>query len=181
MSIIKVHDRFFKPYITADAIDKRIETLANEILKDYNQELPVFVSVLNGSFVFTSDLLRQLPEACEIIFVKISSYEGTQSSGTVQTVMGFPEHIRNRQVLILEDIIDSGLSMKHLLEQLHTMKPASVKIATLLFKREALRHPVTPDFVGFDIENKFVLGYGLDYNELGRNLPHVYSEVSQFE
>jgi hypoxanthine phosphoribosyltransferase len=181
MSIIKVHDRFFEPYISADDITKRMAALATDIQTVYQQDLPVFVSVLNGSFVFTSDLLRQLPQACEIIFVKISSYEGTQSSGTVQTVMGFPEHIRNRPVLILEDIIDSGLSMKHLLEQVRKLEPTSVKIATLLFKREALRHPITPDFVGFEIENKFVVGYGLDYNELGRNLPHVYAEVSQFE
>ncbi len=179
MSIIKIHDRFFEPYITADIISERIEVLAAEIMDAYKNELPVFVSVLNGSFMFTADLLRKLPAGCEVVFVKVSSYEGIQSTGNVQTVMGFPEHIRNRQVLILEDIIDTGLSMKHMLEQLQAKAPTTIKIATLLFKRDALRHPIEPDFVGFDIENKFVIGYGLDYNELGRNLPHVYAEVSK--
>lgn len=175
--IIKVHDRFFEPYITAKALSNRIKKLAAEIKQAYPHEMPVFISVLNGSFVFTADLVRELPAGCEVVFVKISSYEGTQSTGNVKTILGFPEHIRNRPVLILEDIIDSGLSMKYLLQELLTKQPASIKIATLLFKREALQHPIEPDFVGFDIENKFVLGYGLDYNELGRNLPHVYAEV----
>lgn len=177
MSTIKIHDRFFEPYITEEQIANRIEELALSIKETYGNQLPVFISVLNGSFVFTADLLRRFPEGCEVVFIKISSYAGTQSSGTVQTQMGFPEHIRNRDILILEDIIDSGLSMKHLLEHAQSFAPASIKVATLLFKPTALQHPITPDFTGFEIENKFVLGYGLDYNQLGRNLPCIYAEV----
>jgi hypoxanthine phosphoribosyltransferase len=176
MSTIQIHDRFFEPFILSDEIEKRVELIAMEISKEYEGKNPLFLAVLNGAFILAADLLREIQFQSEISFVKISSYQGTRSTDTVKELIGFTESLKERHVIIIEDIIDTGLSMKHILEQVHSYKPASIKVATLLFKKSALKHPVQIDYVGFEIENKFVVGYGLDYDGVGRNFPHIYVE-----
>lgn len=176
MGIIKVHDRHFEPFILSDEIEKRVKTIGAEIIREYEGKNPLFLAVLNVAFILAADLLREIHFQSEISFVKISTYEGMQSTQTVKELIGFTESLANRHVIIIEDIIDTGFSMTHILKQVKTFEPASVKIATLLLKRDALIHPITPDYVGFEIEQKFVVGYGLDYDGLGRNLPHIYVE-----
>jgi hypoxanthine phosphoribosyltransferase len=176
MGIIKVHDRQFEPFILSDEIEKRVKTIASEIIGEYEGKNPLFLAVLNGAFILAADLLREIHFQSEISFVKISSYQGTQSTETIKELIGFTESLNGRHVIIVEDIIDTGLSMAHILKQVHSFKPASVKVATLLLKRDALKHPIDPDYIGFEIEQKFVVGYGLDYDGLGRNLPHIYVE-----
>jgi hypoxanthine phosphoribosyltransferase len=176
MATIKVHDRSFEPFILSDEIEKRVKAIASEIIREYEGKNPLFLAVLNGAFILAADLLREIHFQSEISFVKISTYEGTQSTQSVKELIGFTEDLANRHVIIVEDIIDTGFSMTHILKQVNTFKPASIKIATLLLKREALKHPITADYIGFEIEQKFVVGYGLDYDGLGRNLPHIYVE-----
>jgi hypoxanthine phosphoribosyltransferase len=176
MAIIKVHDRFFEPFILSDEIEKRVKLIAKEISKEYEYKNPLFLAVLNGAFMLAADLLREIQFQSEISFVKISSYQGTKSTDSIKELIGFTESLTNREVIIIEDIVDTGLSMKHILEQVHALKPASVKVVTLLLKKAALKHPVQTDYIGFEIENKFVVGYGLDYDGVGRNLPHIYVE-----
>jgi hypoxanthine phosphoribosyltransferase len=177
MPTIKIHDKFFKPFITQSQIQSQISTLATRLSADYTITNPLFLVVLNGSFIFAADLLRQLPIGCEVSFTKLASYQGTQTTGTVNQLIGLQEKISDRHVIIIEDIIDTGLTIHSLLQQLNTQQPASVKIVTLLVKPSALIHPLSIDYIGFEIENKFVLGYGLDYDGLGRNLPEIYVEV----
>ncbi len=174
--VIKVHDRFFEPFILSDAIEKRVKQMAAEISATYEDKNPLFLAVLNGAFILAADLLREINFQSEISFVKISSYEGTQSTENIKELIGFTENLRGRHVIIVEDIIDTGLSMQHILKQVNSHSPASIKIATLLLKREALQYPIEADYIGFDIEQKFVLGYGLDYDGLGRNLRHIFVE-----
>ncbi len=178
MATIKVHDRFFEPFILSDEIENRVKQIASSIGKEYEGKNPLFLAVLNGAFILAADLLREINFQSEISFVKIASYQGTQSTETVKELIGFTENLNGRHVIIVEDIIDTGLSMHHILKQVHSYQPASVKIATLLLKREALQYPIEADYIGFDIEQKFVLGYGLDYDGLGRNLPHIFVEKS---
>lgn len=176
MATIKVHDRLFEPFILSDEIEKRVKAIASEIIKEYEGKNPLFLAVLNGAFILAADLLREIHFQSEISFVKISSYEGTQSTEKVKELIGFTESLSGRHVIIVEDIIDTGFSMTHILKQVHSYEPASVKIATLLLKRDALKYPIVADYIGFEIEQKFVVGYGLDYDGLGRNLPHIYVE-----
>jgi hypoxanthine phosphoribosyltransferase len=176
MSVIKVHDRNFGPFILSDAIEKRVREIAHEITAEYEGKNPLFLAVLNGAFILAADLLREISFQSEISFVKISTYSGMQSTQQVKELIGFTENLSGRHVIIVEDIVDTGFSMKHILEQVHQLKPASVKVVTLLLKRSALKHDVQIDYTGFEIDNKFVLGYGLDYDGLGRNLPHIYVE-----
>lgn len=176
MSLVKVHDRHFEPFILSDEISKRVKHIALQITSEYEDKNPLFLAVLNGAFILAADLLREISFQSEISFVKISSYAGMQSTGNVKELIGFTEELKNRHVIIIEDIIDTGYSMKHVLEQVRQLNPASVRVVTLLLKRQALKHEVQIDYVGFEIENKFVLGYGLDYDGLGRNLAHIYVE-----
>jgi hypoxanthine phosphoribosyltransferase len=176
MATIKIHDKLFEPFILSDEIDNRIKFIAADIRDEYADKNPLFLAVLNGAFILAADLLRQIPFQSEISFVKISSYLGTQSTENIKELIGFTENLTNRHVIIIEDIIDTGLSMKHILDQVSSYQPASVRVATLLWKKAALKHPVRIDYVGFEIENKFVVGYGLDYDGIGRNLPHIYVE-----
>ncbi|MES2779402.1 MAG: hypoxanthine phosphoribosyltransferase [Bacteroidota bacterium] len=176
MPLIKIHDRFFEPFILSDEIEKRVKLIASEISKEYEGKNPLFLAVLNGAFILAADLLREIHFQSEISFVKISSYQGMQSSHTIKELIGFTENLQNRHVIIIEDIIDTGLSMKHILEQVQSHRPASIKVATLLLKKAALKYSVQTDYIGFEIENKFVVGYGLDYDGVGRNFPHIYVE-----
>lgn len=177
MSIIKVHDRNFEPFILAKQIEARVSAIAQEITQEYEGKNPLFLAVLNGAFILAADLFRKINFQSEISFAKISSYSGTSTTENIKQLIGFSEAIAGRHIIIIEDIIDTGLSMQHVLKQVHNQNPASVKVLTLLFKPKSLKVAITPDYVGFEIEPKFVLGYGLDYDGLGRNLPDIYAEV----
>jgi hypoxanthine phosphoribosyltransferase len=177
MSIIKVHDRNFEPFIPARKIEERVIAIAQQITNEYKDKNPLFLAVLNGAFILAADLFRKINFQSEISFAKISSYSGTSTTENIKQLIGFSEVISGRHIIIIEDIIDTGLSMQHVLKQVHEQNPASVKVLTLLFKPKSLKVAINPDYVGFEIEPKFVLGYGLDYDGLGRNLPDIYAEV----
>jgi hypoxanthine phosphoribosyltransferase len=174
MADVQVHDKIFTPFISADKIQARVAEMGAVIDRDYAGKRPLLIGVLNGSVIFMADLLRHIHSACEIGFIRVSSYHGTESSGKVRNVMGLNDDISGRDIIIVEDIIDTGDTAVYLLDEIRKKGPASVKFATVLFKPEALRHDVRPDYVGFEIPPAFVVGYGLDYDGLGRNLADIY-------
>jgi len=174
MSTIQVLDKTFEPYLKEAAIQEKITELAGQLNKDYAGNRPLFLSILNGSFLFTADLFKQITIEAEVSFIKLASYKGTSSTGNVITAIGLDTNVKDRHIVILEDIIDTGKTLHHYLPQLDSMQPASVKIAVLLNKKEALQYPVKVDYACFDIPNKFVVGYGLDYDGLGRNSKDIY-------
>jgi hypoxanthine phosphoribosyltransferase len=177
MPEVKVHNKVFKPLISRERIQQRVTELGRKIDKDYKGLNPLFVSVLNGSFVFAADLFRCLTIDAEISFIKLASYKGTTSTSNVVTAIGMEESLHGRHVVLLEDIMDSGKTLSSFLPEIISRHPASVKIATFLTKPECLKYDVRADYVGFEISNKFVVGYGLDYDGLGRNLPELYQLV----
>jgi hypoxanthine phosphoribosyltransferase len=172
--IIKVHDKYFVPYMTEVTVLERIAQMAAQIDQDYKGKKPLFIAILNGSFMFASDLFKYISIEAEICFIKLASYKGTKSSGQVITAIGLDTDIVGRHVVILEDIIDTGKTMNEFLPQLHHQQPLSLKIAALLHKPEATEYPISIDYLGFSVPNKFLLGYGLDYDGLGRNLKEIY-------
>jgi len=174
MTEIKVHDKIFVPYLSAEMIANKVKELAQQISKDYEGKKPLFIAVLNGSFLFAADVFRMLSIEAEISFIKLASYKGTTSSGHVITAIGLEESLFERHVILLEDIIDTGKTLHDFLPQIERQNPASVKIAALLTKPDALQFPIAAQYVGFEIPNKFVVGYGLDYDGLGRNIPELY-------
>lgn len=174
MTRIQVHDKHFVPYLSAREIDEKVKELAAEISKDYKEKRPLIIAVLNGSFLFAADLFRNLSIEAEISFIKLASYKGTTSSGNVITAIGLEESLHDRHIILLEDIIDTGKTLHEFIPQLEHQGPASIKIAALLTKPEALKYPIHADYAGFAIPNKFVVGYGLDYDGLGRNIPEIY-------
>jgi hypoxanthine phosphoribosyltransferase len=174
MSSIKVLDKEFIPYLSEAAIQEKISELAIQLNQEYAGKKPLFLSILNGSFLFTADLFRQINIEAEICFIKLASYKGTTSSGNVITAIGLDANVNGRDIIILEDIIDTGKTLHHYLPQLESQQPASIKIAVLLNKKEALQFPVKIDYACFDIPNKFVVGYGLDYDGYGRNTREIY-------
>ena len=175
MGNITLHDKEFRPYIPAAEIDRVIAEMAERMNRDLQDARPLFVSVLNGSFMFTSDLLKHITiPGTEISFVKMASYEGTTSSGKVSELIGLREDITGRTVVILEDVIDSGQSMAHLLSALQEQAPARIVVATLFHKPDAARCHVPVDYAGITLGNDFIVGRGLDYNGLGRNFPDLY-------
>ena len=174
MSTIQVLDKTFEPYLKEAAIQEKITELAGQLNKDYAGKRPLFLSILNGSFLFTADLFKQITIEAEVSFIKLASYKGTSSTGNVITAIGLDTNVKDRHIVILEDIIDTGKTLHHYLPQLDSMQPASVKIAVLLNKKEALQYPVKVDYACFDIPNKFVVGYGLDCDGLGRNSKDIY-------
>ena len=171
---IQVLDKKFKPYIKAGEIQGQILKLANQINNDYADKKPLFIAILNGSFMFASDLFKELSIEAEICFIKLASYKGTKSTGNVITSIGLDEPLKDRHVIIVEDIVDTGKTLHEFLPQLINQQPASLKIAALLHKPDALAYPLTIDYLGFSVPNKFLLGYGLDYDGLGRNLKEIY-------
>lgn len=177
--IIQVLDKKFQPYIKAEEIQEQISKLASKINIDYEGKKPLFIAILNGSFMFASDLFKELKIEAEICFIKLASYKGTKSTGNVITSIGLDEPLNNRHVIIVEDIVDTGKTLHEFLPQLINQQPASLKIAALLHKPEALSHPLTIDYLGFNVPNKFLLGYGLDYDGLGRNLKEIYQLVEE--
>lgn len=174
MSTIKVLDKEFEPYISEQAIQDKISELAEVLNKEYAGKRPMFLSILNGSFLFTADLFRQITIEAEVCFIKLASYKGTTSSGNVITAIGLDANVSGRDIIILEDIIDTGKTLHHFLPQLESSQPKSIKIAVLLNKKEALAYPIKVDYACFEIPNKFVVGYGLDYDGLGRNTKEIY-------
>jgi hypoxanthine phosphoribosyltransferase len=174
MSTIQVLDKTFEPYLKEAVIQEKITELAGQINKDYAGKRPLFLSILNGSFLFTADLFKQITIESEVSFIKLASYKGTSSTGNVITAIGLDINVKDRHIIILEDIIDTGKTLHHYLPQLDSMQPASVKIAVLLNKKEPLQFPVQVHYPCFDIPNKFVVGYGLDYDGLGRNSKDIY-------
>ncbi len=174
MQIITVHDKQFVPFLDKAAIEEKIKEVAAKIDIDYAGKTPLFIAVLNGAFMFAADLFKHLTIEAEICFIKLASYKGTKSTGQVITAIGLDEDINGRDVIILEDIIDTGKTMSHFMPQIINQQPASLKLAALLYKPEANEHNTTVDYNCFSIPNKFVVGYGLDYDGLGRNLAEIY-------
>ncbi len=174
METITILDKQFVPYLSAEEIQEKIAILAKQFNEEYADKKPLFLSVLNGSFLFTADLFKKLTIDAEVCFVKLASYKGVSSTGNVITAIGLDTNLKDRHVIILEDIIDTGKTLHHFLPQLQSLQVASLKIAVLLNKTEALAYPVKVDYACFDIPNKFVVGYGLDYDGFGRNYDAIY-------
>jgi hypoxanthine phosphoribosyltransferase len=179
MAVIEVFNKKFAPYLTAATIDEQIKRLGNELNTDYAGKKPLFIAILNGSFMFASDLFKELTIDAEICFIKLASYKGTKSTGNVITSIGLDEPLTGRHVIIVEDIVDTGKTLNEFLPQLLNQQPASLKIAALLHKPEALAYPVKIDYLGFNVPNKFLLGYGLDFDGLGRNLREIYQLIEE--
>ena len=177
MDSIKIKDKSFRVSIPEAEIKTRVKALAEQMSKDLEGKNPIFLAVLNGAFIFAADLMREMTIPCEISFVKLASYQGTTSTGKVKEVFGINENLSGRTVVIVEDIVESGQTMKQMIESLGTRNPASVQICTLFFKPEKLKEEVTLDYVAFRIPDDFILGYGLDYDGLGRELKDVYTIV----
>jgi hypoxanthine phosphoribosyltransferase len=172
---VTLKDKNFIIKIPSSVIQQRVTELAAEINSDYQGKNPVIVGVLTGAALFAVDLFKQLDIDCELTFIRVSSYEGgLASTGKVSAVVGLKENIENRHVLMIEDIVDTGHTAMHLFSELKKSNPASLKIATALFKPAALQHQFTPDYTGFIVEPDFLVGYGLDYDGLGRNLNDIY-------
>ena len=174
MSVVRIHDRDFVKSISREEIAAQVKRVAEMINRDYAGKRPLLLGVLNGCFMFASDLMKELEIECEISFVKFSSYQGADTTGTVNQVMGLNESIEGRDVIIVEDIVDTGLTMHKMLQSLADSKPASLAIASLFLKPARLRVPVEVKYSAFEIPDRFIVGYGLDYDGLGRNLPDVY-------
>ena len=177
MNSVKINDRSFRVSITETEIKNRIKSLAAEISADMEGKNPLFLAVLNGSFIFAADLMREMTIPCEISFVKLASYQGTTSTGKIQEVIGINENLTGRTVIIVEDIVESGQTMKRMIESLGTRNPSSVQICTLFFKPDKLKEDLTLDYVAFRIPDDFIVGYGLDYDQAGRGLKDVYSII----
>ena len=174
MENVTLRDKTFTKYIDQTEIQQAVRRIAEQIEKEYANDTPLFVVVLNGAMFFAVDLMQQLNIPLEVCSVKYSSYCGTQSSGTITELLGISGDISNRRVIVVEDIIDTGLTIKHIYEQLLKKKAKDVKIASLTIKKDVYKENIPIDYIEFEVEDKFVVGYGLDYNELGRNLPCIY-------
>ena len=175
MSTVKIKDKVFETSIPREEIRRRVKAVADEINRDMAGKNPLLLAVLNGAFVFAADLMRELTIPCEISFVKLASYQGTTSTGKVKEVIGINENLAGRTVIIVEDIVESGATMKQMIESLGTRNPASVHICTLLLKPDRLKVDLDIDYAAFRIPNDFIVGYGLDYDQQGRQPPDIYT------
>lgn len=175
MSVVKIKDKTFETSISEAEIKERVRELAQRLSKDMEGKNPLFLAVLNGSFIFAADLMRKMTIPCEISFVKLASYQGTTSTGKIKEVIGINEDLSGRTVVIVEDIVESGKTMKRMIETLGTRNPASVRICTLFVKPEKLEVELNIDYAAFSIPNAFIVGYGLDYDQQGRQLKEIYS------
>lgn len=179
MSKIKIHDKEFRISYSEAEIKRNVKVIAERINKDMADKNPLFLAVLNGSFIFAADLMRMITIPCEISFVKLASYQGTMSTGKIKEVFGINEDISGRTVIILEDIVESGLTIKRMIDTLGTRNPASVHICTLLLKPERLKVDLNVEYAAMSIPNDFIVGYGLDYDQQGRNLRDIYTLVGE--
>ena len=179
MSRVKIKDNTFETSMTEAEIKQRVKELAQQMSRDLEGKNPLFLAVLNGAFIFAADLMREMTIPCEISFVKLASYQGTTSTGTIHEVIGINEDLSGRAVVIVEDIVESGLTIKRMMEQIGTRHPASVQVCTLFFKPEQLKEDLKLDYVAFSIPNDFILGYGLDYDQQGRGLKDLYTLVTE--
>ena len=178
MKKVKIHDKEFEVYLHSEKIQQRLREIGKQISIDFKGEKIILIGILNGSFLVMADLAREIDLELSCDFLKISSYSGTETTGKVKPLIGLSTNIQGKSVIIVEDIVDTGISMKFLLNELEKHNPKQLAIATLLYKKEAFRFNYPLDYVGFEIPNKFVVGYGLDYDGLGRNLPDVYQLCS---
>lgn len=174
MKTITIRDKTFEVNIPADTIQSRIAALAGRMDEDLSAKNPFFVVVLNGGFLFAADVFRRITTPCEIGFIRVASYSGLQSTGQIKNILGLEQDLSGRHIVILEDIVDSGDTAVFLMDQIRMKNPASVRFATLLYKPEALKHQFVPDYVGFEVPNDFLVGYGLDYDGYGRNYNEIY-------
>lgn len=174
MSKVKVLDKTFETFIKEEDLLEKIRVVADRINKDMDGKNPIFLSVLNGAFMFTADLMRMVTIPCEVSFVKLASYEGTMSTGKIKEVIGINEDLTGRNVVIVEDIIDTGLTMKQMVESLGTRNPESIHICTMLLKPDKLQVPLNVEYAAMEIPNDFIVGHGLDYDQQGRNLRDIY-------
>ena len=174
---IKVHDKTFDIYLSETQIQQRVKEIAEKINKDYEGKQPLIIAILNGSFMFAADLFKHLTIATEISFIKLASYRGMRSTGNVTTSIGLDAELFGKDLIIVEDIVDTGKTLYNFLPKLKDHHPASLKIAALLHKPDATKFPLHLDYVGFSIPDKFVIGYGLDYDGMGRNLKEIYQVI----
>ena len=174
MELIKLHDKTFEPYVSAEELNQITERMASEVYQDLQESRPIFIAILNGSFMFAADFLRHYKGECEISFVKMASYKGTQSTGKIHQLIGLSTPVEGRDVVILEDIIDTGNTLEEIYRIFEDKKVNSFRVATLFFKPDAYKKDLKIDYVGKPIPNRFIVGYGLDFDEIGRNLPQVY-------
>ena len=177
MSIVKIKDKRFETSISEEQIKQRVKELAQQISKDMAGKNPLLIGVLNGSFIFAADLMREITVPCEISFVKLASYQGITSTGKIHEVLGINEDLTGRDVIIVEDIVDTGRTMKQMVESLGTRNPASIRICTLFVKPDKLEEPLDIAYAAFSIPNDFIVGYGLDYDQQGRWLKEIYTLV----
>ncbi len=177
MELIKVKDKEFSLFIDSAKIQEAVAKVAEKINKDLKGKDPLFIVVLNGAFMFASDLFKLLTIDCTITFVKLSSYSGTDTTGNVKQLLGLTEDIKGRVVVVVEDIVDTGITIEHLLEELNKHEPADIKIASMLMKPEKFNKGIPLDYIAMEIPNDFIVGYGLDYDGYARNLPHIYKIV----
>jgi hypoxanthine phosphoribosyltransferase len=181
MPPIKVHDKWFEVYLSEEVIQAKVAELAEKINRDYKDKKPLFIAILNGSFMFAADLFKHINIDAEICFIKLVSYKGMRSTGHVTTAIGLDQDLFGRDVVIVEDIVDTGKTLGLFLPKLQHQQPASLKITALLHKPDATKHKLDLHYTGFTIPNKFVVGYGLDYDGLGRNLKEIYQVVEEVD
>jgi len=175
--IVQVHDRYFEPFIAEEVIQKEVSRLAEAMNRELAEKDPIFLGILNGAFMFASDLYKQLNFPCQITFLKLASYSGTQSTGSVKQLIGLNRDLKDRVVVVLEDIVDTGVTLETIIRQLSGYEPREILVATFLHKPEATVKKVKLDYVGMEIPNNFILGYGLDYDGYGRNFREIYQLV----
>ena len=175
--MIQLKDKTFRPFISAEEIQIRVAQIGNAISNKYEGKQITFIVMLKGAFLFAADVIKHITIPCEVQFVRAKSYEGTSSSGKVNILLNIEDDLIGKHVIIIEDIIDSGKTLHEFIPLLKQKNPETIAVATLLLKTESLKYAITPDYTGFEISNEFVVGYGLDYDELGRNLPEIYQVV----
>jgi hypoxanthine phosphoribosyltransferase len=174
---MQIKDLHFKKFITKSKVQQQVKSLASQINTDFAGKSPVFLPILNGSFMFAADLMKQIEIPCRVSFVKISSYAGTASTGKLKTLIGLEESLFNQDIIVIEDIVDSGLTLEKIVEELKGLGTKSVEVVALLRKRQAREKNIAVKYTGFEIDNEFVLGYGLDYDGFGRNLEDIYEST----
>jgi hypoxanthine phosphoribosyltransferase len=178
MNSIKIHEKDFEIFLENESINKRTRLMGIQLNVDYEKRCPIFIGVLNGSFLFVADLIKEIELDCEVSFIRVASYHGDSSTGQIKEAFGLPNNLKGRDVILVEDIVDTGLTVQYILAQLRVQEPASINVCSLLFKPAALLKPMPElTYVGFEIPNEFVVGYGLDYNGLGRNLKDIYRAI----